>query len=275
MGATDRIQQILKINCEKSEKSNQVENHLYQSIIFQNVSFSYSDEEQILKDNNLHIPAGKTTAIVGPSGSGKTTLFSLLEQFYPIDKGDILLGNQNISDFSLASWRSNIGYVSQESPIMSGTILDNITYGLNKDISIQQIEKAAAQANAMEFITRLPNGINTEVGERGIMLSGGKRHRIAIARALIRNPQILLLDEATSNLDGGSERLVQEALEHLMKGRTTLIIAHRLSTVINADQIVVLEDGEITGVGTHQELLAEHVLYHKLAGQQLQNHLVS
>ncbi|WP_174879700.1 ABC transporter ATP-binding protein, partial [Metabacillus niabensis] len=269
MGATDRIQTILKLKPEEN-KSKQVSKQSAQPILFRNVRFSYNEKEPILKNISLIVPAGKTTAIVGPSGSGKTTLFSLLEQFYQVTGGEILLGDTNIKEFGLSSWRNHIGYVSQESPIMSGTILENITYGINKNIPLFEVERAATQANAMEFISRLPQGLATEVGERGVKLSGGQRQRIAIARALIRNPHILLLDEATSNLDSASEGLVQQALDHLMKGRTTLIIAHRLSTVVNADQIVILEHGEITGIGKHEELLTTHPLYQKLAEQQLQ-----
>lgn len=181
------------------------------------------------------------------------------------------MGDKPIHLFDLHSWRSQIGYVSQESPIMSGTIRDNIIYGLAREVSDDEVLHAAKQANAAEFIERLPNGFQTEVGERGIKLSGGQRQRIAIARALIKNPKILLLDEATSNLDSVSEELVQNALTHLMQGRTTLVIAHRLSTVVEAEQIVVLEQGEITGIGTHNELLHAHSLYKKLAEQQLRN----
>lgn len=154
---------------------------------------------------------------------------------------------------------------------MSGTIRDNIIYGLAQEVSDDEVLHAAKQANAAEFIERLPNGFQTEVGERGIKLSGGQRQRIAIARALIKDPKILLLDEATSNLDSASEELVQNALNHLMKGRTTLVIAHRLSTVVEAEQIIVLEQGEITGIGTHNKLLHAHNLYKKLAEQQLRN----
>ncbi|WP_226665568.1 ABC transporter ATP-binding protein [Metabacillus litoralis] len=268
MGATERMKEILSIEVENPAIKPAVENPS-QPIKFENVSFSYS-KDLILKNISLFIPNGKTTAFVGPSGSGKTTLFSLLERFYLTDMGKILLGDKNIDTFDLQSWRSEIGYVSQESPIMSGSIMENITYGIQRTVSINEVEQAAQQANAMEFIARLPDGLKTEVGERGMKLSGGQRQRIAIARALIRNPKILLLDEATSNLDSSSEKLVQEALEHLMIGRTTLVIAHRLSTVIEADQIVVLEQGEITGCGTHQQLLQKHTLYKELAQQQLQ-----
>ncbi|KYD27683.1 hypothetical protein B4110_0305 [Parageobacillus toebii] len=270
MGATERIQRILSLEREPSGSLPAVPNHK-QDIHFRNVSFSYKKKgEPVLKQITLTIPSGKTTAIVGPSGAGKTTLFALLERFYTPDEGEILFGETNIEDFDLYSWRSQIGYVSQESPMMSGTIRDNICYGLNRDVSDEEIERAAKLANAAEFIERLPNRYLTEVGERGIKLSGGQRQRIAIARALIRNPKILLLDEATSNLDSSSEVLVQKALQRLMEGRTTLVIAHRLSTIINADQIVVLENGTITGVGTHSELLQTHPLYRELAEQQLQ-----
>lgn len=268
MGATERIKEILAIEPE-NPSNKQIVSNPSQPIVFNKVSFSYN-KDIILKNISLAIPPGQTTAFVGPSGSGKTTLFSLLERFYEIDHGEVFLGDNNIIDFDLESWRNEIGYVSQESPIMSGSIMENITYGLMRNVSIEEVEQAATQANAMEFISRLPQGLKTEVGERGIKLSGGQRQRIAIARALIRNPKILLLDEATSNLDSSSEKLVQKALENLMIGRTTLVIAHRLATVVEADQIVVLENGEITGLGTHKQLFESHPLYKELAEQQLQ-----
>ncbi|KKK38033.1 multidrug ABC transporter permease [Mesobacillus campisalis] len=267
-GATERIQEILALERENNGKGLPV-HHADQNLSFEHLSFSYENETPILKNISLEVPAGKTTAFVGPSGSGKTTIFGLIERFYQPTQGRILLGNSPIHDFSLASWRSQIGYVSQESPIMSGTIRDNIAYGMEREVTDEEIRAAAKRANAAEFIESLPKGYETEVGERGIKLSGGQRQRVAIARALIRNPQILLLDEATSNLDSASEVLVQKALAVLMEGRTTLVIAHRLSTVVDADQIVVIEKGEITGIGTHQELLSNHDLYRELAQQQL------
>lgn len=270
MGATERIQGILSTEQEPTSLPSEVENAA-EPIIFQDLSFAYKENEPVLKNVSFVAPPGKTTAFVGPSGSGKTTLFALLERFYQASAGEILLGYKNIQQFNLTSWRSQIGYVSQESPIMSGTIRDNITYGVNREVTEDEVIEAARLANALEFIERLPHGFETEVGERGIKLSGGQRQRIAIARALMKDPKILLLDEATSNLDSASEELVQKALQHLMKGRTTLVIAHRLSTVVDADQIIVLEQGEITGVGTHQELLQSHELYQKLAAQQLKN----
>lgn len=270
MGATERIQDILSTEPEASALQLKVEKAA-EPIVFQDVHFGYKEEEFILKDVSFAAPPGKTTAFVGPSGSGKTTLFALLERFYQPSSGRILLGDLNIQEFDLTSWRSQIGYVSQESPIMSGTIRENIAYGVDREVLDDEILEAAKLANAFEFIERLPNGFDTEVGERGIKLSGGQRQRIAIARALMKDPKILLLDEATSNLDSASEELVQKALNHLMRGRTTLVIAHRLSTVVDADQIIVLEQGKITGVGAHQELLQSHGLYQKLAEQQLKN----
>ena len=267
IGATERIQEILGIEKETAHQTRLVENSA-QDLTFHNLSFAYK-ENLIIKNISLTIPSGKTTAFVGPSGSGKTTLFALLERFYKPEAGEILLGETNINSFNLYSWRSQIGYVSQESPLMSGTIRENICYGIENQVSNEDIQRAAELANASEFIERLPKGFETEVGERGIKLSGGQRQRIAIARALIRNPKILLLDEATSNLDSASEHLVQQALQQLMNGRTTLVIAHRLSTVVEADQIVVIDGGSVTGAGSHHELLVSHALYKKLAEQQL------
>lgn len=269
-GATERIQEILLINREESGRNLAVQD-ASQDLSFDSLSFEYQSQTNVLKNLQFLIPAGKTTAFVGPSGSGKTTMFALLERFYQPTGGAIKLGDTDIRDFNLQSWRSQIGYVSQESPIMSGTIRDNIAYGLERHVSDEDIQHAAKLANAAEFIERLPNGYKTEVGERGIKLSGGQRQRIAIARALIRNPKILLLDEATSNLDSASEGLVQKALNRLMEGRTTLVIAHRLSTVVDADQIVMLEKGEVTGIGPHRELFTTHNLYRKLAEQQLRS----
>lgn len=269
IGATERIQDILGLDREPTKQDVDVENAT-KDIIFNDLSFSYKDKP-IINNINLTIPAGKTTAFVGPSGSGKTTLFALLERFYQPISGEIKLGEMNISDFNLRSWRSQIGYVSQESPLMSGTIRDNIKYGIEREVLDEEIERAAELANASEFINRLQDGYETNVGERGIKLSGGQRQRIAIARAIIRNPKILLLDEATSNLDSSSEQLVQKALKQLMNGRTTLVIAHRLSTIVDADQIAVVEGGEISGIGTHAELLSSHPLYRELAEQQFEH----
>lgn len=269
MGATERIQQLLNTETEHSNGNTRIDVH--KPIVFQDISFAYEKGKTILQNVHFEVKPGQTVAIVGPSGAGKTTIFSLIERFYQPTNGAIKLGNTDIREFPLFEWRQQIGYVSQESPIMSGTIRENICYGLNRTVSEEEVRKAAQLANVDEFIEQMQDGYETEVGERGIKLSGGQRQRIAIARALLRNPKILLLDEATSNLDSNSEQKVQNALLHLMKNRTTFVIAHRLSTIINADLIIVLENGKITGQGTHDELLQSHPLYQKLVSRQMQN----
>ena len=243
-----------------------------QSITLKNLSFHYHEEEPILANIDAEIEAGKVTAIIGPSGSGKTTLFKLLERYYEPTSGSIQIGNNHITSYSLESWRQRIGYVSQESPLLAGTIRANICYGIEREVTDQELEQAAKMAYALSFIKELPNQFDTEVGERGLKLSGGQRQRIAIARALLRNPDILMLDEATSSLDSQTEQYVQMALEKLMIGRTTIVIAHRLSTVVDADQLLFLEKGQITGRGTHQELMDSHEMYRKFAKQQLKIH---
>ncbi|COF45430.1 ABC transporter ATP-binding protein [Streptococcus pneumoniae] len=268
IGATERISTILEYEVEDHETGVKVTN-AKQPIVLENVHFEYNEEEQVLKNIDFTIESGKVTAIVGPSGSGKTTLFSLLERFYEPTSGAIKLGEESITSYSLESWRRQIGYVSQDSPLIDGTIRDNICYGVEGEVTDEEIEKVAAMAYVDAFIHDLPNGYATEVGERGVKLSGGQRQRIAIARALLRNPQILMLDEATSSLDSKSESVVQKALNNLMKGRTTLVIAHRLSTVVDADKIVFIEKGNLTGSGTHDELLQTHDMYREFATQQL------
>ncbi|BBI33758.1 ABC transporter ATP-binding protein [Cohnella abietis] len=268
IGATERMVDILGKPEEIQEQGITVP-AIDSAVQLHDVTFRYDNGEEILKAIDFTVPSGKVTALVGPSGSGKTTLFSLIERYYEPQEGSITFNNEEISSYSLSSWRSQIGYVSQESPLMSGTIRENMTYGLDQDISDEQLVSVAKMAYADGFISELADGYNTEVGERGMKLSGGQRQRIAIARALLRNPRILMLDEATSALDSTSERVVQEALNNLMKGRTTLVIAHRLSTVVDADQIVFLDKGSITGIGTHEQLVASHELYREFAQQQL------
>ncbi|MCM3315424.1 ABC transporter ATP-binding protein/permease [Rummeliibacillus stabekisii] len=266
-GATERIIDILELAPEPNA-TDDVE-QVDADLKVEHVNYSYNEKDTILHDINFTIQSGKVTAIVGPSGSGKTTLFSLFERYYLPNSGRITIGDKSINDFSLTSWRSHIGYVSQESPIVSGTIRDNICYGLRREVTDEEIQTVAKMAYADQFIADLPNGYSTEVGERGMKLSGGQRQRIAIARAFLRNPEILMLDEATSSLDSKSEKVVQQALNDLMNGRTTIVIAHRLSTVIDSDQIIFLEKGKITGSGTHQELYQSHPLYREFADQQL------
>ncbi|MDO7908101.1 ABC transporter ATP-binding protein [Paenibacillus sp. JX-17] len=267
VGATERIQLILAHE-EEPLHLQQLAAPGSEPITLKHVSFAYVPGEEVLHQVDLTLPARKVTAIVGPSGSGKSTIFSLLERFYVPAEGELLYGAEAVADYTLSSWRGKIGYVSQESPLMAGTIRDNITYGLNRVPSMDEVAQAAQMAYADHFIRQLPQGYETEVGERGIKLSGGQRQRIAIARALLRSPDILMLDEATSSLDSTSEHEVQKALANLMEGRTTIVIAHRLSTVVNADQIVVLDRGRVTGRGTHQELVASHEVYRELAMKQ-------
>jgi len=209
-------------------------------------------------------------AFAGPSGSGKTTMFGLLERFYEPTAGEIRIGQIPITDLSLLSWRSQIGYVSQESAMMAGTIRNNLCYGLKdpEAISDERLWEVAKMAYADQFISSFPNGLDTEVGERGVKLSGGQRQRIAIARAFLRNPKVLMMDEATASLDSQSEHVVQQALTRLMEGRTTFVIAHRLSTIIDADQIIFIEKGKVTGIGTHHELTKTHELYRAFVEQQ-------
>lgn len=262
IGATERIQHILKLDSEVAEG---VEVIPTGNIYFKNIHFSYDETKKILEGISFEARPGTVTAFVGPSGGGKTTIFSLVERFYKPTSGEVLIGNTSIEDIALSELRRKIGYVSQESPLMSGSIMDNIAYGLEEKPTLEDVKKAAEAANALEFIDEMSEQFETLVGERGMKLSGGQRQRIAIARALLHDPEILLLDEATSNLDSGSEAHVQEALERLMKGRTTLVIAHRLATVLHADQILFLEAGHITGAGEHDELFASHALYRKFA----------
>ncbi|TQR44367.1 ABC transporter ATP-binding protein [Paenibacillus popilliae] len=268
IGATDHMISIFDAAEEDHVHGKQVE-QADQPIQVENVHFAYAHGEPILEDVSFTIPAGKVTAIVGPSGGGKTTLFSLFERFYLPTSGAIKLGEVDINEFSLQSWRTQIGYVSQESPLIDGTIRENICYGMNREVSNEELEHAAQMAYADGFIQELAEGYETPVGERGLKLSGGQRQRIAIARALLRNPRILMLDEATSALDSKSEIVVQKALNNLMQGRTTLVIAHRLSTVVDADQILFVEKGQLTGCGTHATLFETHEMYREFAAQQL------
>lgn len=271
-GATERMISILDLD-EEDYHFGEEKIDTNHPININNVTFAYK-EETILNDINFTIHPGKVTAIVGPSGSGKTTLFSLIERFYDPTDGQISIGDKPINNFKLETWRKHIGYVAQENPLIIGTIRENICYGIDREITDDELIKVSKMAYVDQFVNELPHGYDTEVGERGIKLSGGQRQRIGIARAILRNPKLLMLDEATSNLDSKSELVVQNALSNLMKGRTTLIIAHRLSTVIDAEQIVFLDKGNITGVGTHEELYKYHQMYKEFANQQLRTNAV-
>ncbi len=238
-------------------------NSFSKDIVYKNVDFSYEEGKPILKGINIDIKKGQTVAFVGSSGSGKSTIANLVLRFYDVDNGEILVDGINIKNLTLSSLRDKIGVVSQDVFLFNDTVKYNISYG-KMDATDEEIENAAKAANAHKFISKMPNGYNTLIGERGIKLSGGEKQRIAIARAMLKNPPILVLDEATSALDSESEKLVQEAIETLMKNRTVILIAHRLSTVINADKIVVIDKGCVAETGKHQELLDKNGIYSKL-----------
>ena len=214
-----------------------------------------------MHDLNFEIPKGKVTAFVGPSGSGKSTIFNLIERMYDVTRGDILYAGVSIYQLPLSDWRNKIGYVMQSNAMMSGTIRDNILYGINREVTDAELEKYTKLANCHDFIMEFDEGYDTLVGERGLKLSGGQRQRIDIARSFVKNPDILLLDEATANLDSESEKKIQESLETLMEERTTVVIAHRLSTIMKADQIIFLDGGYVTGTGKHKELMETHKKY--------------
>jgi ATP-binding cassette, subfamily B, bacterial MsbA len=246
--------------------------HIYkqlkQGIHFENVSFSYPESNRVILDRlNLWIPKGQTIALVGASGAGKSTMADLLPRFYDPTEGRITVDDIDLKEYDLKSLRSAIGIVSQDTFLFNNSIRHNLTYGLH-NVTEERLIEATKRANAYEFIVQLPNGFETEIGDRGVLLSGGQRQRLAIARALIRDPDILILDEATSALDTASERLVQQAIDELCKDRTILAIAHRLSTIQKAHQIVVLDRGQIVETGTHHQLLAKNGYYARLHAMQ-------
>ncbi|HSJ37055.1 MAG TPA: ABC transporter ATP-binding protein [Planococcus sp. (in: firmicutes)] len=269
-GATERIIGILDLPLEEGQQGKDMD-IAGKALEVSGVSFSYETGEPVLRDVSFEAQPGEMIAFAGPSGGGKTTVFGLLERFYEPQQGQILIGGVPIEELSMESWRDQIGYVSQESAMMGGTVRANLTYGLSEktEISDEQLWRVARMAYAEDFIRELPDGLDTQVGERGVKLSGGQRQRIAIARAFLRDPKILMMDEATASLDSQSEGIVQQALSRLMEGRTTLVIAHRLSTIVDADKIVFIEKGRVTGMGTHRELIGSHSLYREFAEQQL------
>ena len=269
IGASERLLELLRFKSQVQNPDKPLHgvevNHQAISIDLQSISFHYpSIPSNVLTDVTLHIKAGEKVAIVGPSGSGKTSLFKLIQRFYDPQSGSIAFDGINIKQFKLDELRKQIGVVPQDISIFSENALENIRYG-KEDASDAEVIQASKLASVDEFITRLPDGYQTYLGDRGVRLSGGQKQRIAIARALLKNPPILLLDEATSALDAESERLVQQALEIAMKGRTTIVIAHRLATVKKADRIVVIENGRIVEIGTHASLVNSEGLYSHLA----------
>ena len=268
MASMERINKILNAENNIKEVDNpQTVSELNDRIEFRNVSFSYNESKQVLSDINLVVPKGQTIALVGQSGSGKSTMVDLIPRYHDVGGGQILIDGQDIRQLSIQSLRSLIGNVNQEAILFNDTVFNNIAFGVD-NATMEQVVEAAKIANAHDFIMEMEHGYDTSIGDRGCRLSGGQRQRVSIARAILKNPPILILDEATSALDTESERLVQEALERLMKTRTTIAIAHRLSTIKNADRIYVLHEGRIVESGTHDELIALGHYYKKLNDMQ-------
>jgi ATP-binding cassette subfamily B protein len=236
-------------------------------VVYEDVTFGYDDAEAVIEDVSFEVEGGETLALVGPTGAGKTTVLKLLLRMYDVDEGRITIDGQDLRDVTIPSLRERVGYVSQDTFLFYGTVEENITYG-TFDATREEVVEAAKMAEAHEFITNLPEGYDTEVGERGVKLSGGQRQRISIARAILKDPEILVLDEATSDVDTETEMLIQRSLDGLTEDRTTFAIAHRLSTIKDADTIVVLEGGHIVERGAHEELLGEDGLYAHLWGVQ-------
>lgn len=271
-GASQRLIEFLRIKPDIADTKNTIilSDNTAGIIEFQNVTFSYPSKEQkpSLKHVSFKVEKGKTIALVGKSGAGKTTILQLILRFYNTKEGSILFDGINISGIQLQSLREQFAYVSQDPVVFSASAYQNILYGKPQS-SLDQVKEAAKAAAALDFIEKLPNGFDTFLGEKGVRISGGERQRIAIARAILKNPKILLLDEATSALDSHNEKLVQKALDHLMENRTTIVIAHRLSTIMNADKIIVLHEGQIIEQGTHKELINNGGEYEKLANATL------
>ncbi|MGC8865785.1 MAG: ABC transporter ATP-binding protein [Bacteroidales bacterium] len=270
----ERINEILNAEEVITEKPQALEKHTFDhSIEYRGVWFNYGQDD-VLKDINLNIRCGQTLAIVGPSGSGKSTLVDLLPRFYDPTQGNILLDGHDLRDYRIDHLRGLMGIVSQDTILFNDSVFNNIALGM-KDVTEEAVEKAARVANAYEFIMQLPEGFQTVIGDRGLKLSGGQRQRLSIARAVLKNPPILILDEATSSLDTESERLVQDALDHLMENRTVIVIAHRLSTIHRADEIIVMHQGSIVERGTHEYLYSLDGMYRKLFDMQTLNGMQS
>ena len=271
MGSSERVLSLLNTQSEEikitslaniNEKTNE------KKLVLKNVYFSYESGTQIFTDLSMEINEDEKTAIIGESGVGKTTLLSIIERFYNIDKGDILFGEKSIYNYNISDWRNQIAYVSQDTPIMEGTLYDNLVYGIDYQLSDENINKALETSNLLSFINKLPKKLHTEVGEKGMKLSGGQRQRLSIARAILRNSPILLLDESTSHLDSDSELLVQKALDKIMKNKITIVVAHRLSTITDADNIILLKNGKVVDQGSHDYMIKHNDVYQKLINQQ-------
>ncbi|HGJ5760155.1 TPA: ABC transporter ATP-binding protein [Streptococcus pneumoniae] len=267
-GAAKRVLNVLSISDKEDKKG--IENLSFMNLKFDNVNFSYDNEKLVLNGFDFVFKSGESIAIVGPSGSGKTTVLSLIENIYSVSNGKIFIDDKEISDISLDYLRYNVGYVSQKYPIISGTIRENLMYGIrNKNISDQELLEKAKLTNFFEVIVDLPAGLDTLIGDKGVLLSEGQKQRLAITRVLLLNPKILLLDEVTSALDSNSEKIIQDTLDKFGEDKIKITIAHRLSTVKNSNRILFLENGKITGIGSHEELYLNHGLYKMFVDNQL------
>lgn len=259
------VRRITEVAVQPEENYNNLLEYKKQNsdITFEQVTFNFS-EKNVLNNLSFKIPNGKTTAIVGPSGVGKTTILKLLERFYKPDSGRILVGDKSISDYTLKDWRMSLGYVSQDIQLFSGTVLENILYGIEREVRETEIIEAAKKSCAFDFITALENGFDTQVGEGGSKLSGGQKQRIALCRAILKDTEYLLLDEVTSSLDAEAEYMVEEALKQFAVDRTTIVIAHRLSTIEQADQIIVFDNNKVIDIGNHKDLVESNKFYRQL-----------
>lgn len=262
IGASKRLLEIMVEEEENLDTGTSI--YKSSSIHFENVEFSYNKDNPLFKNLSFTIPKNKVTALVGPSGSGKTTILNLISRLYEIQKGDIKYGDVSLYDISLKEWRYKIGYVMQYNGIINGTIKNNITYSVDKKYSMESIIHYSRLAHVHDFVELFKDKYNTVIGEKGINLSGGQKQRIDIARNFLKKPEVLLLDEATSNLDSESEKVIQKSINNISNNRTTVIVAHRLSTILNADQIIFIDSGTITGMGSHEHLMNTHERYRNM-----------